>query len=101
MGVTICEIHGRTGSTLISPDIYETFLSDQIPSEKYFQIRAKMFNRVTNFCWLSSNFVERFDISVDETMSFSELPNSGEELLSSLVPVCGKCFKEWLHKTEG
>lgn len=98
MTVIICEIHGATGATLISPDILADFLNQkQSFLEEYHQIKVSLFEDVNaaTYCWLSSDEIKQVGIPTGKILSWDEF-SSYKEL--SLEPVCGKCFKNWINR---
>lgn len=100
MAMILCEIHGTTPATLVSFDIKSSFLNRKRPRlEQYHLVRVTFFNEndVFDYCWLSTDIVNQFQIPVDKVLSLEEFDSYGK---LPLELVCVKCFRDWLNKND-
>ena len=100
MGIIICNIHGDSFITLVTPAVEESFLrGERFDSDKFCAVRHTVLADDDDDddvceCWSDKGTVDKFQVPIDRTISLEDA--NFIEFFQLLQPVCYKCFDDWL-----
>jgi hypothetical protein len=98
MVMVICNIHGNSLATLVTPAVEESLLGGGgFDPDKFCAVRHTVLADDDDVCecWSDRVTVDKFQIPIDRTISLEDA--TFIEFFQLLQPVCCKCFDDWLE----
>jgi hypothetical protein len=97
MVMVICNIHGNSFVTLVTPAVEESFLGgERFDPDKVCAVRHTVLADDDHVCecWTERVTVDKFQIPIDRAIALDDA--NFIEFFRLLQPVCYKCFDDWL-----
>ena len=99
MVMVICNIHGNSFCTEVTPAVEESFLGgERFDPDRFCAVRYTVLADDDDDdvceCWTERVTVDKFQIPIDRTISLEDA--NFIEFFQLLQPVCYKCFDDWL-----